>query len=276
MGHLVEEVFDEMTKELDWVLKATCRTLRQHGFNNGYATYLPRNTIVIYVTARGTAHCPTMKTGTTPFSLTSTHSSSGYHWITCHRTCHLWTVAMMNGLSPNWVVEGQATMQETWQSNTGRGRGAIPDMIKRTMTIEGHFPPLGNMDGYQTSNPSGNLRYLFGQDFMNYIAEQTHEQVWTEWNHTYGGGIPYWLPSKQVFGQRFPELYQDWKSSLEDRYAKQVQAITKQGLSEYTLLSEEGRNCMEPIRRWQQNGIFLLLLSTDHLSTSSTRWFRRV
>ena len=83
----------------------------------------------------------TMKTGTTPFSLTSTHTF--FIWIPlrdyCHRTCHLdgghdeWAV-------PNWVVEGQATMQETWQSNTGR-RGAIPDMIKRTMTIEGHFPP---------------------------------------------------------------------------------------------------------------------------------------
>ena len=29
----------------------------------------------------------------------------------------------------------------------GRGRAPIPDMIKRTATIEDQFPPLGNMDG---------------------------------------------------------------------------------------------------------------------------------
>ena len=46
------------------------------------------------------------------------------------------------------------------------------------------------MEGFQTQWPGGNLRYLFGQDFMNYIAMNYGEEVWTHWNHEYGEGIP--------------------------------------------------------------------------------------
>lgn len=249
MGHLVEEVYAEMTAELDWVPKGSTQVVLLDNTDsaNGYATYLPRNTIVIFVTA---------PEGTSTLSWYEDWNDAIFTHEYTH-ILHLDTieglpavaraifgrVAMMNGLSPNWIIEGQATMQETWQSNMGRGRAPIPDMIKRTATIEDQFPPLGNMDGFQTTNPGGNLRYLFGQDFMNYIAEETHNQVWTEWNHTYGGGIPYWLPAKKVLGKRFPEFYTEWKSSMEERYANQISEIEAIGITEYTLLSDEGRNC---------------------------------
>ena len=249
MGHLVEDVYTEMTAELDWEPKGSTQVVLLDNTDsaNGYATYMPRNTIVIFVTA---------PEGTSTLSWYEDWNDAIFTHEYTH-ILHLDTieglpavaravfgrVAMMNGLSPNWIVEGQATMQETWQSNMGRGRAPIPDMVKRTATIEDKFPPLGNMDGYQTTNPGGNLRYLFGQDFMNYIAEETHDQVWTEWNHTYGGGIPYWLPSKKVLGKRFPEFYTEWKASMEERYAKQVSDIEAIGVTEYTLLSDEGRNC---------------------------------
>ena len=64
-----------------------------------------------------------------------------------------------------------------------------------------------------------------------------------EWNHAYGGGIPYWLPSKKVLGKSFPDLYSEWKFSVEQRYEAQAQQIRQKGLTEYTLLSEENRNC---------------------------------
>lgn len=249
MAVIVELVYDKMTKELDWEPKEPTEVVLIDNTDsaNGYAQYLPRNTIVIYVTA---------PESTTTLSLYEDWNDAifthEYTHILHLDTVERWNAALryvfgrivaINGLAPGWVVEGQATMQETWHTPAGRGRASIPDMIKRTATISGHFPPLGLMDGFQTTNPGGNNRYLFGQDFMNFIAQEHGEQVWTEWNHNYGGGIPYLLPSKKTFGERLPPLYEDWKASLEDKYAKQKAEIEAVGLTPYTMLTGEDRNC---------------------------------
>lgn len=249
MATVVELVYEKMTKELNWEPKEPTEVVLIDNTDsaNGYAQYLPKNTIVIYVTA---------PESTTTLSLYEDWNDA----IFTHEYTHIlhldtvarWNAALryvfgriiaINGLAPGWVVEGQATMQETWHTPAGRGRASIPDMIKRTATISGHFPPLGTMDGFQTANPGGNNRYLFGQDFMNFIAQEHGEQVWTEWNHNYGGGIPYLLPSKKTFGVRLPVLYDDWKASAEQRYAKQKADIESAGLTPYTLLTGASRNC---------------------------------
>ena len=105
----------------------------------------------------------------------------------------------------------------------------MADMIKRMAVLEDEFPPLGNMDGFQADPPSGNLRYLFGQDFQQYIADRVGEKVWTKWLHAYGGGIPYWLPSKRVFGERLVPLYKDWRTYTQAKYREQAEAIRAQG-----------------------------------------------
>ena len=249
MGHLVEEVYQEMTAELDWEPKLPTEVVLLDNTDsaNGYATYLPRNTIVIYVTAPDAVSTLSFYEdwNDTIFTHEYTHilHLDTVEGLPAQVRKIFGRVVIMNGLAPNWVIEGQATMQETWQSNTGRGRGSIPDMIKRTATLENAFPPLGNMDGFQTANPGGNIRYLFGQDFMNYIAQENHAQIWTEWNHNYGGGIPYWLPARSTFGASFPTLYDGWKASVFDRYQQQQAAIEALGVSEYTLITSLDRNC---------------------------------
>ena len=89
---------------------------------------------------------------------------------------------------------------------------------------------------------TGNLRYLFGQDFMNYIAEKLQPSVdrvephlW--WRHSLLAA------GKESPRQTPPEFYTEWKASMEDRYAKQIPEIEAIGVTEYTLLSDEGRNC---------------------------------
>lgn len=249
MSLIVEQVYTEMTAELDWIPKFPTEIVLLDNTDsaNGYATYLPRNTIVIFVTA---------PEGSNTLSFYEDWNDAIFTHEFTH-ILHIDTVAglpallrkifgrvvVINGLAPNWIVEGQATMQETWQSNTGRGRGTIPDMIKRTATLENQFPPLGNMDGFQSSNPGGNIRYLFGQDFMNFIAEQTDDQVWTRWNHNYGKGIPYWLPSRKTFGKTLPVFYEEWKASVEQRYTEQKAQIEAIGITPYTLLTTTDRNC---------------------------------
>lgn len=250
MAHVAERAFDIMTEELQWTpdLPTEIVLIDNTDIANGYATYLPFNTIVIYITAPD---------GNSTLSLYEDWNEA----IFTHELTHilhmdtiegatvvfrkiLGKIVAINGLVPGWVIEGQATMQETWQTAAGRGRSNIVHMIKRTTVLTDTFPPLGNMEGFQTQWPGGNLRYLFGQDFMNYIAMNYGEEVWTHWNHEYGEGIPYLLPSKRVFGQNLHPLYLEWKESFFDRYNEQITEIREEGESVFDIISPKEQNCM--------------------------------
>ncbi|MFT4975697.1 MAG: Tol biopolymer transport system component, partial [Myxococcota bacterium] len=252
LGDLVEGIYDEMTAELAWAPRRRTEVVLVDNTDsaNGYAMTLPVNTIVIYVTAP--------EAGST-LSLYEDWADAIFTHEYVH-ILHLDTIeglpriarAVMgriisvNQISPGWIVEGQATFQETRHTNGGRGRSPYVDMIKRVTILADQFPPLGNMDGWQTDPPGGNLRYLFGQDFMQYVSDRTGEQVWTDWNHTYGGGIPYLLPGQRVFGERLVPLYEDWKADLTAQYQQQRDEITAAGLTPFELLSDGEDYCAAP------------------------------
>lgn len=244
MTGIVEDVYDEMTVELAWEPRRKTEVVLVDNTDsaNGYAMTLPVNTIVIFVTAP--------EAGST-LSLYEDWN----HGIFTHEYVHILHLDTIEGLpkllrgvmgriisinqvSPGWVVEGQATFQETRKTTGGRGRSPYVDMVKRVTVLADQFPPLGNMDGWQTDPPAGNLRYLFGQDFMQYISDETGEMVWTDWNHTYGGGIPYLLPDKRVFGKKLVPLYMDWKAHLTEKYAAQKARIEAEGLTAFSVLSD--------------------------------------
>ena len=204
MGHTVEMVFDKMTAELDWIPKGKTELVLVDNTDaaNGYATYLPRNTIVIFVTA---------PQGLSTLSLYEDWNDAIFTHELTH-ILHMDTVGglpalarkifgriiSINGLAPGWVIEGQATLQETRHTNAGRGRASIPDMYKRTSVLSESFPPLDTLDGFQSLWPSGNLRYIWGQDFMQHISDNKGRDVWTNWNHFYGSGIPYYQTSQPL------------------------------------------------------------------------------
>jgi hypothetical protein len=249
MADIAEDVYAEMTVELAWEPRRKTEVVLVDNTDsaNGYAMTLPVNTIVIFVTAP--------EAGST-LSLYEDWN----HAILTHEYVHILHLDTIEGLprllravmgriisinqvSPGWIVEGQATFQETRKTTGGRGRSPYVDMIKRVTVLADRFPPLGNMDGWQIDPPGGNLRYLFGQDFMQYISDQTGEMVWTDWNHTYGGSIPYLLPARKVFGERLVPLYNDWKAHLIEKYAAQKAAIEAEGLTPFTLLSDGEDYC---------------------------------
>ena len=182
MAALCEGVWDRVSAEIGTTLRRPVELVLVDNTDsaNGYAMRLPVNTIVIYVTA--------------PQEDSSLNLYQDWNEaILTHELTHilhldtveglprvlrlvLGRIISVNDISPGWLVEGLAVYEETLLTEGGRGRATRADMIKRLATIEGHFPPLGNMDGYQSDPPGGNLRYLFGQDFVSYIARTTGEE----------------------------------------------------------------------------------------------------
>lgn len=226
---------------------------------NGYASIVPENHIVIFVTA---------PEADSTLSLYRDWNEA----IITHELTHILHIDTVEGLpavargvfgrivsthqvSPGWMTEGLATYEETKHTIAGRGRSALVDMVKRTAAIEGRFPPLGNLEGYQSLPPAGNLRYLFGEDFVQYAAEQAAKpppeglgraDAWTDWVHRYGRSIPFFLPSRRTFGHTFTRLYRGWREAVQARYAAQVAAIDAEGLTPYTVLSPTGAGCGAP------------------------------
>ena len=200
----VEPIYDVLTEELDWALRRRVEVvlIDRTDSANGFATAVPYNAITIYVTApTGDSSLNLYEDWLTAIfthELTHVVHMETNHGIVRAARAVVGRVASTNDVSPAWVIEGFATFQETRQTPGGRGRAGWSDMIKRTAVVDDDFPPLGNLDGFQPMPPAGNLRYLFGQDFIQYVADHTGEDVWTRWIHTYGSHVPFLLPSKKV------------------------------------------------------------------------------
>lgn len=217
---------------------------------NGMAQTTPTNQITIYATNPG---------GDSTLGLYEDWSQG----IVTHELTHILHIDTVEGLpraarwvfgslisthqvAPLWTVEGLATFEETRHTLGGRGRSAGVDMIKRAAVLGGRFPPLGNLDGLQALWPSGNLRYLFGQDFIQFIADSRGEDKWTEWVHRYGASIPFFLAARRTFGEDFVALHRQWKAELEARYAAQAAAIRSDGETEVELVGPADQACGAP------------------------------
>lgn len=178
-------------------------------------------------------------------------------------------VASTNSLSPGWMVEGEAVRNETRFTLGGRGREPTVGMVKRAAVLDGAFPPLGSLDGYQPEPPAGNLRYLFGEDFASYLAAQTDPQVWTTWNHTYGRRVPWILPGQKVFGAPLAAHYRDWRAAVVSREEGVASELIAAGLAEGAPVSDPEASCYAP--SYSPDGA-RLLWSCQHLDTGAAIW----
>jgi hypothetical protein len=180
---IAEKVWAKMTEELETSPKRATELvlIDPTDLANGYAMSLPVNTIVIFVTAPSEDSTLSQYSDWNDAILTHEYTHT-LHLDTIEGLPKLLRMVFgrvinINRASPGWMVEGLATLQETRHTPGGRGRSNVAHMIKRMAVLEDQFPPLGNMEGFQVAPPGGNLRYLFGQDFQQYIADEVGEDV---------------------------------------------------------------------------------------------------
>ncbi|MCB9691996.1 MAG: PD40 domain-containing protein [Alphaproteobacteria bacterium] len=272
----VEPVYATMSAEVRWEPRARTQVVLVDRTDdaNGYASVVPYNAIVIFVTApqenSSLSFYEDWSSAILTHELTHVLHMDANHGIVRAARAVVGRVATTNDVSPLWMIEGFATFQETRHTTGGRGRTPYVDMVKRASVLEDAFPPLGDLDGLQPKPPSGNLRYLFGQDFMQFVADTTGEDVWTKWVHTYGSWVPFWLPTKRVFGRSLRGLYTDWRTHLEERYARQLEEAALAGpITETRRVSVPEASCSAPA--FAPNG-HQLVWSCYDLRTGSAIW----
>lgn len=247
-----EGIYDTMSAELDHKaqMKVEVVLIDRTDRANGFASAIPYNAITIYVTAPQEDETLSLyedwSSAIFTHELTHVLHMETHDGVLSVARAVVGRIASTNAVSPLWMTEGLATFQETRHTAGGRGRSPYVDMILRTSALEEHWPFLGNMDGFQARSPSGNIRYLFGQDFMSYVADHTGEDVWTRWTHDYGRTIPFFLPAPEVFGRKLQGLWHDWREDRVGAYQALAARITAEGIREGKRLSDPKASCTAP------------------------------
>lgn len=252
-SHTVEEIYDTMVDELAWVPRRRTHVvlIDRTDAANGFAQSVPYNAITIFVTGPGEgsqlADYEDWFTGIQTHEFTHTLHIDTNHGVARAARWAVGRISSTNRLSPAWMVEGLATFQETRHTNGGRGRTPVVEMILRTAALEREWPRLGRMDGFQAQPPSGAIRYLFGQDFIQHVADHHGPEVWTRWIHTYGSSVPYLLPGRFVLGGPLHRLHRDWRRDrLHQARAVVAELHDEAPLTRAELVSSELDSCRAP------------------------------
>ncbi len=179
------------------------------------------------------------------------------------------TLVAPNGLSPGWVTEGIATYVETAETTRGRGRSSFTDMLLRTDILQGKFLHLDQMAGTQYDWPNWLAQYLYGVRFWQFLADRYGEEKIIEFSHRYGASLRFLMlnsQAKKVFGKSFYRLWDEWKSTLEERYRSVKEELEKKGLNEgdVFLKPQKGESFTLPVISKDGRKIAYCAASVDH------------
>ncbi|MFA4843856.1 MAG: hypothetical protein WC632_02765 [Candidatus Margulisiibacteriota bacterium] len=161
-----------------------------------------------------------------------------------------------NALEPWFMTEGLATYMETQYTNAGRGRDPRWEMMMRMDVLEDNVKSIDQAAVETVLWPQGTLRYLYGVNFLEYLARQYREERLTALAHIYGD----YLYSAGIDGafvalyqKSLGQLWSDWLADSRLRYG-----AVKKSLGQLTvprLLTATGYNNLKP--KWSKDGRYI-------------------
>jgi hypothetical protein len=220
---------------------------------NGWASALPRNNIHLYVTA--------------PEDLSSIGDyDDWYTELLTHEYTHvahtdnisglpslvnavLGKTLAMNQVQPHWILEGLAVVSESAHSSAGRIRSSLFDMYLRADVIEGRFAGIDQISSNAYRWPMGNLWYLYGSRFLQWVTDVYGPNTMRAVSADYGSRIVPWQLNRAIrkaTGRTYPELYEGFKASVTRLYSEQMRAVEARGLREGARLTRHGRDAYYP------------------------------
>ncbi len=148
-----------------------------------------------------------------------------------------------NVLQPRWIIEGIATYLESSQTAGGRLRSTIFEMYMRMAVLENNlllYDQLTNRTDYW---PHGDIWYLYGSRFINWLVEKYGEEILYEMAEWYGRrAIPFSVNrmGKRLTGKTFEELYAMWIADMREQYGKVEAGVRGRGLTSARRLTFKG------------------------------------
>ena len=255
---IAEDAHARLAPRIKWEPKAKTRLVLVDAMDeaNGYATPVPYNRMVIFLT---------QPVGEPGFGATS--YDDWLRLVITHEYTHILQLDMITGglggvlqsvlgriyfpnqFQPIWLIEGLAVYEETEQTSGGRGRSAGADMVLRMAALEGPFPSLDRMAVFPDTWPSGQAPYLFGESFTRFIAGKYGREKLAELSAAYSGrGFPFLVDSTayRVLRRTYGGLWKEWEKGVTERAKKQEEEIRAQGLTPSSALTKKGYYSIAP------------------------------
>ena len=141
-----------------------------------------------------------------------------------------------SGINPTWMREGIAQYDETFFTKGGRGRGSYSEMVVRTSILEETFPPIDVADGLGWRWPGYKTAYIYGIKFVQWLIDTYGEEKFMEFDRRVRSSLLLAMINHQarnVYGQTFYELWNEWKRSLIERYDREVPAVRDRGVTPF-------------------------------------------
>ncbi len=149
---------------------------------------------------------------------------------------------------PNWLIEGLATYEETQLGTSDRRDGTFSEMVLRMAVLEDKFPTLDQAGGLDQW-PAGQIPYLFGSKFYQYIAQKYGEQYLATISKNYSGRvIPFFVESiaETYLGLPYRILWREWERTLQQKYDQEKDKFESQGLTTSQELTNRGYMILGP------------------------------
>lgn len=253
---IAEEAHQELVPDLRWEPAEKTRLILADVSDaaNGLATPFPFNRIIVSLS-------PPLAT---PFSITD--REEWLRIVITHEYAHILHLDSVqqgpallrrlfgrlyfpNLFQPNWLIEGLATYEESRLSADGRGRSSYTEMLLRTASLAGEFPDLAQGATAPDSWPGGELPYLYGVKFYQYLVEKYGPSLPGAFSQRYAGRpLPFMVDSTAfaTFGTTFKEEWRLWQMQMQDEYAARAQEVTVSGVTEVIPLTFTGGYTLSP------------------------------
>lgn len=156
-----------------------------------------------------------------------------------------------NQVQPRWILEGYGVYFESARTSGGRLRNSMWDMFMRTDVLQNNLASIDQMSNVVRRWPQGNLFYLYGSYFIDWIAETYGEKALRQVSYDYGGQLVPWGIQRSIrraTGKTYDELYPIWIDSMKRRYSAQAAEVRRHGIREGIRLTHHGQIARYP--RW--------------------------
>lgn len=229
-------------------------------YTNGMAGPLPSNRIWIYATPP--VDELSLASTNDWIDLVVTHELTHIFHLDVHgklgdafrtlfgRVPFTWPVFPALG-TPLWSIEGLAVQVESALTDGGRIHGSWHETVVRTATLAGQPDPIDRVSGSTPIWPGNERVYIYGSLFLDWVAR------------THGDSLPgafvrevadSWLPPGLFFngiprdaaGATFTQLYDQWQTQLQSRYASLADSLRTIGLTAFVSLTDAGYGARHP------------------------------
>lgn len=254
IGGIAERAHQSVGPQLGWHTELTDIVISDDSDSaNGLAYAIPYNTIRLFVSA--------------PEDMSSLNDFDDWHVeLVTHEYTHIAHIDNATGVpsivnailgktvapnqaQPRWILEGLAVAMESTHTSGGRLKSSLFDMYLRTDVLEGNLASIDEMSQSPRRWPGGDIWYLYGSKFIEWILETYGPDTFARVSNEYGAFIIPWGINRAIrraTRRTYTELYTGWKATLEARYREQERAINARGLREGTRFTFGGRLASSP------------------------------